>query len=241
MKSNGNMVSRGGAALRADCQRYFSLPEGMKGALNNSPSNILYADRKLILRYMNPASVEALKTLQHLLPVKVEEMIGKPIDIFRENPEQQRRILADPGNLPHRENVKLGPETLGVLATAMYNSRGDYLGPMITWKLITRKLELEHQIEQNAAILSSSSERLTAISQQMAGNAEETALLRPKRFSASQRAGLEKRRRGGGQFPRKCEASIRESRARSASEAARIAKRAVDVAGATNHTIAKLR
>ena len=40
------------------------------------------------------------------------------------------------------------------------------MGPMTTWTVVTKKLELESQIEQNANTLSSSAEELTAISQQ---------------------------------------------------------------------------
>jgi methyl-accepting chemotaxis protein len=205
--------------------------------MENMPINVLYADRDLTLRYMNPASMKQLKTVQHLLPVKVEEMIGKSIDIFHKNPEHQRRMLADPKNLPHRANIKLGPETLDLLVSAIYDNKGNYMGPMVTWSVITKKLELESQIEQNANTLSSSAEELTAISQQMAGNAEETATQANVVSAASEEVSKNVSVVATGS--EEMQASIREI-SKSANEAARVAKNAVSVAESTNQTISKL-
>ena len=35
--------------------------------------------------------------MEHLLPCRAEEIQGKCIDIFHENPAHQRALLADPG------------------------------------------------------------------------------------------------------------------------------------------------
>ncbi|MBZ5672730.1 MAG: hypothetical protein LAP61_00630 [Acidobacteriia bacterium] len=205
--------------------------------MENMPINILYADTDLTIRYVNPASTKQLKAVQHLLPVKVEDIIGKSIDIFHKNPEHQRRMLADPKNLPHRANIKLGPETLDLLVSPIYDSKGNYMGPMVTWSLITKKLELESQIEQNANTLSSSAEELTAISQQMAGNAEETATQANVVSAASEEVSKNVSVVATGS--EEMQASIREI-SKSANEAARVAKNAVSVAETTNQTISKL-
>lgn len=209
----------------------------VQSMMENAPVNVLYADTSLKLRYMNPASRKQLAALQHLLPVKIEEMVGKSIDIFHKSPEHQRRILADPKNLPHRANIQLGAETLDLLVSPIYDNKGAYLGPMVTWNVITKKLELERQIEQNAAALSSSAEELTAISQQMAGNAEETATQANVVSAASEEVSKNVSVVATGS--EEMQASIREI-AKSANEAARVAKNAVTVAESTNQTISKL-
>ncbi len=209
----------------------------VQSMMENMPINVLYADRDLKLRYMNPASVRQLKPLQHLLPVKIEDMIGKSIDIFHKNPEHQQRMLADPKNLPHRANIKLGAETLDLLVSAIYDNKGAYTGAMVTWNVITKKLELETQIEQNASALSSSAEQLTAISQQMAGTAEETATQANVVSAASEEVSKNVSVVAAGS--EEMQASIREI-SKSANEAARVARNAVSVADSTNATIAKL-
>jgi methyl-accepting chemotaxis protein len=209
----------------------------VQSMMENMPVNVLYADRELKLRYMNPASVRQLKPLQHLLPVKIEDMIGASIDIFHKNPEHQRRMLADPKNLPHRASIKLGPETLDLLVSPIYDNKGVYTGAMVTWNVITKKLELETQIEQNASALSSSAEELTAISQQMAGTAEETATQANVVSAASEEVSKNVSVVAAGS--EEMQASIREI-SKSANEAARVARNAVSVADTTNATIAKL-
>ncbi|MEO5922294.1 MAG: PAS domain-containing methyl-accepting chemotaxis protein [Bryobacteraceae bacterium] len=216
--------------LEAEAARVQSMMENM-------PVNVLYTGKDLKLAYMNPASIKQLKALQHLLPVRVEDMLGKSIDIFHKNPEHQRRMLADPKNLPHRAAIKVGPETLDLLVSPIYDNNGNYTGPMVTWTVITKKLELESQIEQNATALSSSAEELTAISQQMAGNAEETATQANVVSAASDE--VSKNVNVVAASSEEMQASIREI-SKNANEAARVAKSAVTVAETTNQTISKL-
>jgi methyl-accepting chemotaxis protein len=108
------------------------------GMVENSPGNIMFADREFKITYINPASVKTLKGIEHLLPVKAEQVLGQSIDIFHKNPDHQRKILADPNNLPHRTNIQLGAETLDLLVSPIYDRDKNYLGAMVTWEVITR-------------------------------------------------------------------------------------------------------
>ena len=47
-----------------------------------------------------------------------------------------------------RANIKIGPETADLLVTAIYDQNKNYLGPMVTWELITEKLETERKIQE---------------------------------------------------------------------------------------------
>ena len=107
--------------------------------MENSPTNVIYADRDLVVRYLNPASMATLKQLEHLLPCKADEIVGQSIDIFHKSPEHQRKLLADPNRLPVRTNIQLGPETLDLLVSAIYDHEGEHIGAMATWEVITEK------------------------------------------------------------------------------------------------------
>lgn len=107
---------------------------------DNSPINIIMANTDLTITYVNPASVKTLKTLSHLLPCRVEEITGKSIDIFHKNPSHQRKLLANERNLPHRAVIELGPEKLDLLVSPVYDGNNKYLGPMVTWEVVTDKL-----------------------------------------------------------------------------------------------------
>ena len=115
------------------------------------PVNVMLAEpANLTLTYMNKASRDTLKTLEHILPVKVDDMVGQSIDIFHKDPEHQRRILSDPKNLPHQANIKLGDEVLDLLVTAIMDKDGAYIGPMLSWSVVTKKLKVD---EENANLV----------------------------------------------------------------------------------------
>jgi methyl-accepting chemotaxis protein len=113
--------------------------------IENAHLNMMYTDLDLKVQYMNPASVRTLKRLEAYLPVKVDEMIGETIDIFHKNPEHQRKILSDPRNLPRETVIRLGPESLNLLVTAILDDHGHYVGPMLTWEVVTAKIEAERR------------------------------------------------------------------------------------------------
>jgi methyl-accepting chemotaxis protein len=212
--------------------------------VDNAPVNIMCANRDLVIEYMNKTSLQTLRRLEHLLPVKADQVVGYCIDIFHRNPERQRQLLADPGNLPHRAKFRLGPETISLLITAIYNETGDYVGIMATWEILTaqvanevRQMEIMDQLAQTASSVLEHSNSLNVISQQMTSNSEETATQAGVVSAASEQVSrnVEIVSTGAQQML----TSIREI-ARSANEAARVARSAVDVAQNTTQTIGKL-
>ena len=128
--------------VRLECEQ-----QRLQQILEHATVRMILADENLKIVYMNPASVRTLKQLEHLLPCKVEEMLGKSIDIFHRNPEHQRGLLANPDNLPHQAQIKLGPEILNLNAVAIRDAAGKYIGPMINWELITDQVRAKEREE----------------------------------------------------------------------------------------------
>ena len=219
--------------------------------VENAPINILMADRDFNITYANPASVKTLETLAQYLPVPVSKVVGSNVDIFHKRPEHQRKILGDPKNLPHKANIQLGPETLSLLVSAIYDNKGNYLGPMVTWEVITEKLAAEkrekdmmdnlrrvlNQVTESSTALASSSEEMTAISQQMASNSEETSVQANTVSAAAEQ--VSKNVQTVATAVEEMGASIKEI-AKNASESAKVANSAVETARNTNATISSL-
>jgi methyl-accepting chemotaxis protein len=120
------------------------------------PVNIIRANTDLIITYLNHRSLETLKTIERELPCRAEEVIGKSVDIFHKDPEHQRRILANPKNLPHSADIQLGEYTLELVATAVLDEQGGYHGPMVTWEIVTAKRRLEKDIAGQLAAINKS-------------------------------------------------------------------------------------
>ncbi|HLK03195.1 MAG TPA: methyl-accepting chemotaxis protein [Candidatus Acidoferrum sp.] len=117
-----------------------------KAMLENAPINVLLADESLRITYVNPASLRTLKTIEKLLPVSADKVLGSSIDIFHKDPTYQRKILSNPRNLPHRSNIEIGPEIADLLVSPIYDEKGTYLGPMVTWEIITAKVKTETEM-----------------------------------------------------------------------------------------------
>ena len=104
----------------------------------------------LNINYVNETSKRLVRSIEHLLPRKVDNLLGTSIDVFHQHPEHQRRILSDPANLPHKARIKLGPEVLDLQVSAVRAEDGSYIGPMLTWEIVTKEVEAENRILQLA-------------------------------------------------------------------------------------------
>ncbi|NTA19871.1 EAL domain-containing protein [Agrobacterium tumefaciens] len=102
------------------------------------------------ITYANETSKDLIRSIEHLLPLKADGLLGSSIDVFHRHPEHQRRILSDPKNLPHNARINLGPEVLDLKVSAIMADDGTYLGPMLTWAIVTKEVEAERQIRHLA-------------------------------------------------------------------------------------------
>jgi methyl-accepting chemotaxis protein len=112
----------------------------------NAPVNIMCADRDGIVRYMNEKSVATLHSIEELLPVPVDDIVGGSIDVFHKNPAYQQGLLADINNLPINTEIQVGEHTLDLLVAPMLDVDGDYVGPMVTWEIVTEKLKAANDV-----------------------------------------------------------------------------------------------
>jgi methyl-accepting chemotaxis protein len=223
----------------------------IRSMVENAPINVIFADKDLVIRYLNPASRKQLKALEQYLPIPVEQIVGQSIDVFHKNPAHQRRIVGDPRNLPHRAQIRVGPETLDLLVSPIFDQNRNFLGPMVTWEVVTEKLAAQQReremmenlqsvlakVAENSTAMSSSAEELSAVSSQMNTSCEETYAQANVVSAAAEEVSKNVQTVAAG--VEEMGASIKEI-ARNATEAARIATSAVDVANATNQTISKL-
>ncbi len=135
----------------------------IKQMVDNATINMMYADLDLKIRYMNPKAEQTLKRLEAHLPVKVSQMVGGSIDVFHKAPEYQRRLLADPRNLPRTATINVGPDLFELTVSAMSDQHGKYIGPMITWEVITEKVETARREAETSADMRAVNQLLLAL------------------------------------------------------------------------------
>ena len=106
--------------------------------VDDMPMNVVMCDAKTLeITYLNKASIDTLTRLRDLLPIPADKVVGQCIDIFYKDPSHQPRLLADPANLPHRAKITIGGETLDLQASAILDADGTYIGPMVSWQVVT--------------------------------------------------------------------------------------------------------
>ncbi len=125
----------------------------VKYATDTSTSNVLMCDRNLVITYINAAAQARLKHLEgevrKVFPsFNAEKIVGVCIDQFHQVPDKQRRLLADPKNLPHRAEIKLGPLTLALTVSAIMTDRGEYLGNTLEWADITSQKKAQVEVDR---------------------------------------------------------------------------------------------
>ena len=116
------------------------------GALvENNPIIMMYADPDLKIQYVNPAGTQFFQSMKNELNLKDGTAVGKSIEVFYSDPDKVRKVVTDPANLPYSDQFDVGAEKVSFQATAIYDKAQNYLGPMVTWDVITEKIEAEEK------------------------------------------------------------------------------------------------
>ncbi len=142
--------------------------ERLKRMVNKMPINVMMCDPETFdIIYMNETSLNTLRSIENLLPVKADKVVGSNIDIFHKHPQHQRQMLANPKNLPHRAKIRLGNEWLDLNVAAIVDDQGSYLGAMVSWSVVTNQVRVADQVQQIANAVAAASTQLSQNSDEM--------------------------------------------------------------------------
>ncbi len=143
--------------------------------IENAGDNFMFADKDFNIVYMNPASTKTLQKIEHLLPYRANEIIGKNIDNFHKDPARVRKILRDDQSMPYEGTIQLGDEFIELTANAIYDHNNEWIGTMANWRVVTMKAKLKESLGETSSSLASASEQLEDASTEMRMSAEETS------------------------------------------------------------------
>jgi hypothetical protein len=102
------------------------------------PVPVMFPDASGERWYGNAACEAALARLERYLPHPVHPGDGVPAALFFPDAEARQALFADPSRLPHKAQIRFGPETVAVLVSPVLDQEQRYLGPQITWEIIHR-------------------------------------------------------------------------------------------------------
>ena len=123
----------------------------LRGAVDGAMTAIMMVDRDFRITYLNKATERLLSeheaTLAQAFPgFKVSELLGSCIDRFHKNPEHQRKLLADPANLPFQTDIAVGPLKFALNVTAVRDESGNYVGNTLEWSDVTELRAKETEV-----------------------------------------------------------------------------------------------
>jgi len=144
-------IMRAIEALRAPVEEAFFL----KTVIEEMPLALMTADPKddFKINYANKQSFEQIKQLEKFLKITPDQLVGSSIDVFHKSPEVQRRMVATPDNLPHRARIEVGDEVLDLNVSAVFDRNGDYVGPVVSWTLVTAMVRLADKFEESVGAI----------------------------------------------------------------------------------------
>jgi methyl-accepting chemotaxis protein len=142
--------------------------------IDNVPVAVMTADPNddFKIDYLNATSRNTLATIEQHLPVQVDQMLGCSFDVFHKNPHHQRTMLADASRLPHTTKIKVGPETLNLRVTAVNDEKGRYIGPMLTWAVVTAQVNMETDVKRVVEAVGSAIHEMQASAEGLMHSAE---------------------------------------------------------------------
>jgi len=99
-------------------------------ALRSSPSQVMIADGKGTITYVNPAAVELMGQVSEHLPIAPDELVGNSIDVFHRGPGYADRALPEEGL---KSRIRLGETTLSLHAYQLVDD-GRTVGMAVRWE-----------------------------------------------------------------------------------------------------------
>ena len=152
--------------------------ERLTQMVDKMPVNAMMCDPETFeINYANETCIETLRSIEEHLPIKADELVGTCIDVFHKDPSHQRKILADPSNLPWNARINVGPEKLDLNVSAIVDGRGNYVGPMVTWSVITAQIAVEEMVKGATKSVHEEATKLQNSAHIMSGNAENNVRL----------------------------------------------------------------
>jgi len=157
--------------------------------IDDMPVAVMTADPddEFRITYLNRTSTDTLRRIEQHLAIGADQMLGASIDVFHKAPAHQRRLLADPTNLPHKTLIKVGPETLSLLVTAITGDDGRYLGPMLTWSVVTDQVRLMETVRDMTSAVTTASGGMMNRAETMRSEAAQTGTMATDMLADSKR------------------------------------------------------
>ena len=129
-----------------------NLAHKLRGVADNVSNAVMLVDDDLKIIYLNEASKELFtKNLDEFRKVwptfDPNALLGVCIDVFHKNPAHQRKLMANPANMPFNTDISVGPLKVSLKVNATHNIAGKPEGFLLEWADVTQQRIQASQIQ----------------------------------------------------------------------------------------------
>lgn len=144
----------------------------MRQMAENASIPLMFADAQGVIQFMNRAAVELMRKIEHALPCRATEIVGKNFDIFHRDPGHQRRLLGNPAaSFPRSAMVEYGGRQLRIDAFAIHGEGGELIGLGVGWRDVT---DVQHSVAALDRVLADNAPVMSALKGKSANISEQT-------------------------------------------------------------------
>ena len=123
----------------------------IKVALDNVSGNVMMADNRGDIIYMNKSVAAMMKNAENeirrdLPNFDADKLVGTNFDSFHKNPEHQRQLLASL-KTSYSTRLVIGGRTFDLAANPVVNETGDRLGTAVEWQDRTNEVAVEKEVD----------------------------------------------------------------------------------------------
>jgi methyl-accepting chemotaxis protein len=126
--------------------------------LETQPACVAMCDPdRYVITYMNPAAKALVGRSDSALSRDPDSLIDQPVaSLFGADGETLLAALRQPDRLPYRGRLRMGALTVDTHVTAIHDSHGAYVGPMLIWDDITRQVAMTDTFETSVKAVAGS-------------------------------------------------------------------------------------
>ncbi len=120
-------------------------------------SALMTIDRDFVVTYVNESTRALLKQHEAEFGEKwpgfqADKIVGACIDMFHKDPQHQRRLLADPKNLPYRTEIGVGDIRISLCVNGCFDAKGGLVGYALEWRDVSNDALLD-AVDKTQAVM----------------------------------------------------------------------------------------
>lgn len=115
-----------------------------QNALDSMTTPVMMVDKDFKIIYYNQSTIKLLGELEPVFReiwpqfrATDEFLDGACIDMFHKHPEHQRRLLADPRNLPYKTDIRVKDYAIELQVAGNFDVKGNIIGYTLEWREVT--------------------------------------------------------------------------------------------------------